>query len=125
LQARCTSDANKTKRTRHIDRGSNRRKGSMHIQHNTTASQLMPTATALPLARRLSVAPMMEWTTRDFRYLVRLLTRHTLLYTEMVTAHAVIHGARDYLLGFDAAEHPVALQLGGSDPAQLAEAARI
>lgn len=97
----------------------------MHIQHNTTASQLMPTATSLPLARRLSVAPMMEWTTRDFRYLVRLLTRHTLLYTEMVTAHAVIHGARDYLLGFDAAEHPVALQLGGSDPAQLAEAARI
>ncbi len=68
---------------------------------------------------------MMDWTDRHCRYLHRLMSRHTLLYTEMVTAPAVIHGDRDRLLGFDAAEHPVALQLGGSDPAQLAEAARI
>jgi tRNA-dihydrouridine synthase A len=68
---------------------------------------------------------MMDWTDRHCRYLHRLMSRHTLLYTEMVTAPAVIHGDRDRLLGFDAAEQPVALQLGGSDPAQLAEAARI
>jgi tRNA-dihydrouridine synthase A len=74
---------------------------------------------------RLSVAPMMDWTDRHCRYLHRLMSRHALLYTEMVTAPAVIHGDRDRLLGFDAAEHPVAMQLGGSDPAQLAEAARI
>ncbi len=76
-------------------------------------------------ASRLSVAPMMDWTDRHCRYLHRLMSRHTLLYTEMVTAPAIIHGDRDRLLGFDAAEHPVALQVGGSDPAQLAEAARI
>ncbi len=74
---------------------------------------------------RLSVAPMMDWTDRHCRYLHRLLSRHTLLYTEMVTAMAVIHGDRDRLLGFDPAEQPVALQLGGSDPEQLAEATRI
>ncbi len=77
------------------------------------------------LDRRLSVAPMMDWTDRHCRYLHRLLSRHTLLYTEMVTAQAVIHGDRERLLGFDAAEHPVALQLGGSEPAALAEAVRI
>lgn len=77
------------------------------------------------LNRRLSVAPMIDWTTRDFRYLVRLITRHTLLYTEMITAHAILHGPRDDLLCFDEAEHPVAVQLGGSDPGLLAEAARI
>lgn len=76
-------------------------------------------------AARLSVAPMMDWTDRHCRYLHRLMSRHTLLYTEMVTAPAVVHGDRDRLLGFHQAEQPVALQLGGSDPAQLAEAARI
>ncbi|WP_297619181.1 tRNA dihydrouridine(20/20a) synthase DusA [uncultured Roseicyclus sp.] len=74
---------------------------------------------------RLSVAPMMDWTDRHCRYLHRLMSRHALLYTEMVTAAAVIHGPRDRLLGFDPAEHPVALQLGGSDPAELAQATRI
>jgi tRNA-dihydrouridine synthase A len=74
---------------------------------------------------RLSVAPMMDWTDRHCRYLHRLMSHHTLLYTEMVTAPAVVHGDRDRLLGFHQAEQPVALQLGGSDPAQLAEAARI
>jgi tRNA-dihydrouridine synthase A len=75
--------------------------------------------------RRFSVAPMMDWTDRHCRAFHRVLSRRALLYTEMVTAPAVIHGDRDRLLGFDAGEHPVALQLGGSDPAQLAEAARI
>jgi len=76
-------------------------------------------------AARLSVAPMMDWTDRHCRYLHRLMSRQTLLYTEMVTAPAVIHGERERLLGFDPAEHPVALQLGGSIPEQLAEATRI
>ncbi|MBK6025776.1 tRNA-dihydrouridine synthase A [Brevundimonas nasdae] len=76
-------------------------------------------------ARRLAVAPMMDWTDRHCRAFHRALSSRALLYTEMVTAPAVVHGDRDRLLGFDAVEHPVALQLGGSDPAQLAEAARI
>ena len=75
--------------------------------------------------RRLSIAPMMDWTDRHCRAFHRALTSRALLYTEMVTAPAVIHGERQRLLGFDAVEHPVALQLGGSDPEQLAEAARI
>ena len=73
----------------------------------------------------LAVAPMMDWTDRHCRFLHRLLTRRALLYTEMVVADAVIHGDRKRLLGFDETEHPVALQLGGSEPAKLAEAARI
>ncbi|WGM30101.1 tRNA dihydrouridine(20/20a) synthase DusA [Brevundimonas sp. NIBR11] len=76
-------------------------------------------------AHRLSVAPMMDWTDRHCRAFHRALSAKALLYTEMVTAPAVIHGDRERLLGFDAVEHPVALQLGGSDPAQLAQAARI
>ena len=68
---------------------------------------------------------MMDWTDSPCRVLHRCLTRHALLYTEMVTAEAVLHGDRQRLLGFDAFEHPVALQLGGSDPAKLAEASKI
>lgn len=68
---------------------------------------------------------MMDWTDRHCRFLHRLLSRRALLYTEMVVAEAIIRGDRERLLGFDAAEHPVALQLGGSDPERLAEAARI
>lgn len=68
---------------------------------------------------------MMDWTDRNCRAFHRALSTRALLYTEMVTAPAVIHGDRDRLLGFDAVEHPVALQLGGADPAQLAEAAKI
>ncbi|RZJ02965.1 MAG: tRNA dihydrouridine(20/20a) synthase DusA [Brevundimonas sp.] len=75
--------------------------------------------------RRLSIAPMMDWTDRHCRAFHRALTSSALLYTEMVTAPAVIHGDPERLLAFDAVEHPVALQLGGSDPDQLAEAARI
>lgn len=68
---------------------------------------------------------MMDWTDRNCRAFHRVLTKRALLYTEMVTADAVLRGARDRLLGFDASEHPVALQLGGSEPDKLAEAARI
>ncbi|MBN6152348.1 tRNA dihydrouridine(20/20a) synthase DusA [Xanthomonas sp. AmX2] len=74
---------------------------------------------------RLSVAPMMDWTDRHCRVFHRVLAPSARLYTEMVHANAVIHGDRERLLGFDAAEHPLALQLGGSDPALLAQAARI
>ncbi|HEY2753212.1 MAG TPA: tRNA dihydrouridine(20/20a) synthase DusA, partial [Phenylobacterium sp.] len=72
-----------------------------------------------------SIAPMMDWTDRHCRAFHRTLTRRALLYTEMVTTGAVLHGDRERLLGFDANEHPVALQLGGSDPADLAASARI
>jgi len=80
---------------------------------------------AATAAARLSVAPMMDWTDRHCRYLHRLMSRNVLLYTEMVTAAAVIHGDRGRLLAYDPAEHPVALQLGGSDPAELAQAVGI
>lgn len=84
----------------------------------------MPNSAATAAAI-LSVAPMMDWTDRHCRFFHRLMTRHALLYTEMVTAPAVINGDRDRLLGFSAAEHPVALQLGGSVPAELAQATEI
>ncbi|MTJ05666.1 MAG: tRNA dihydrouridine(20/20a) synthase DusA [Sediminimonas qiaohouensis] len=74
---------------------------------------------------RLSVAPMMDWTDRHCRYFHRLLSRQSLLYTEMVTAPALVRGGAMHLLEFDPAEHPVALQLGGSDPQELSQAARL
>ena len=74
---------------------------------------------------RFSVAPMMDWTDRHCRVFHRLMTRRTRLYTEMLTTGAILHGDRRRLLGFDASEHPVALQLGGSDPLDLATAAKI
>jgi tRNA-dihydrouridine synthase A len=77
------------------------------------------------LDHRFSVAPMMDWTDRHCRVFHRLMTRRARLYTEMLTTGAIIHGDRQRLLGFDASEHPVALQLGGSDPRDLAIAARI
>src|SRR4051812_31205262 len=83
------------------------------------------TATDLATARRVSVAPMMDWTDRHCRALHRLLTRRALLFTEMVTSAAVVHGDRERLLGFAPVEHPIAVQLGGSDPSELAEATRI
>jgi tRNA-dihydrouridine synthase A len=73
---------------------------------------------------KISIAPMMDWTDRHCRYFLRLLAPHALLYTEMVTAQAILHGDRNRLLGFDPAESPVALQLGGSEPAILATAAQ-
>jgi len=74
---------------------------------------------------KFSIAPMMDWSDRHFRVFMRLLTRRSLLYSEMVTAAAIVHGNQKRLLGFSQIEHPVALQLGGADPDQLAEAARI
>src|SRR5208337_2597523 len=74
---------------------------------------------------RFSVAPMMDWTDRHCRVFHRLLSAHARLYTEMLTSAAIVHGDRARLLGFDASEHPVALQLGGSDPRELAVAAKI
>ncbi len=74
-----------------------------------------------PYVARFSVAPMMDWTDRRCRAFHRLLTRRARLYTEMATADAIVFGPRERLLGFDPAEHPVALQLGGSDPARVAE----
>ncbi|MEX3015430.1 tRNA dihydrouridine(20/20a) synthase DusA [Gymnodinialimonas hymeniacidonis] len=82
-------------------------------------------ADAVTEAAKLSVAPMMDWTDRHCRFFHRVLSRRALLYTEMVTAPAITRGDALHLLTFDAAEHPVALQLGGSDPAELAEATRI
>jgi len=74
---------------------------------------------------RFSVAPMMDWTDRHCRVFHRLMTRRARLYTEMLTTGAILHGDRRRLLGFDASEHPVALQLGGSEPSDLATAAKI
>ena len=79
----------------------------------------------IPIDRRLCVAPMMDCTDRHERYFLRLITRRTLLYTEMVTAQAILHGDLRRLLGYNPEEHPVALQLGGSNPGRLAAAARI
>jgi tRNA-dihydrouridine synthase A len=75
--------------------------------------------------RRVSVAPMMDWTDRHCRFFLRGFAPDTLLYTEMITTGAVLRGNREKLLRFDPGEHPVALQLGGSDPVALAESARI
>ena len=76
-------------------------------------------------SHRFCVAPMMEWTDRHCRYFLRLISKATFLYTEMVTAEAVLYGDRTRVLGFSPQEHPVGLQLGGSDPAKLGEAAKI
>jgi tRNA-dihydrouridine synthase A len=76
-------------------------------------------------ARQFCIAPMMEWTDRHCRFFHRLLTRQALIYTEMLTTGAVLHGDCARLLGFDPFEHPVALQLGGCDPRELAQSARI
>lgn len=89
------------------------------------ATRQPPVSAVRGLVRPVSVAPMMQCTDRHFRFLMRQITRHTLLYTEMVTTGAVLHGDRDRLLGFSEVEHPVALQLGGDDPAALAACARI
>lgn len=82
---------------------------------NKTQSYTMP---------KLAVAPMIDWTDRHCRFFHRQMSRRAMLYTEMVVDRAIIHGPRDRLLGHDAMEHPVALQIGGSDPATLAQAVR-
>ncbi|WP_027967517.1 tRNA dihydrouridine(20/20a) synthase DusA [Halomonas halocynthiae] len=87
----------------------------------------MKSGTARPaLDRTFSVAPMMDWTTRDYRAFARTLTKQALLYTEMVTTGALLHGSpRERFLGYSEVEHPIALQLGGSDAGELAECAAI
>ena len=80
---------------------------------------------AATAAARVSCAPMMDWTDRHCRFFHRLMTRRAMLYSEMVTAPAVLHGARDRLLDYSEQEHPVALQLGGSDPWELRQATKI
>ncbi len=75
--------------------------------------------------RTFCVAPMLDWTDRHCRYFMRLLSKHAVLYTEMITTGALIHGPRDQLLRFDPLEQPVAVQLGGSDPADLSTCARM
>ena len=82
-------------------------------------------STALEQSRRLSIAPMLDWTDRHCRYFHRLLSKNVLLYTEMVNANAIVYGDRHRHLDFDASEHPLVLQLGGSDPALLAQATQI
>lgn len=77
----------------------------------------------LKQAHRLSVAPMLDWTNRDFRYLLRLISRNCMLYTEMITTGALIHGRRERFLTHDVSEYPLALQLGGSDADDLAKCA--
>lgn len=84
----------------------------------------MPAA-ATPIARRFAVAPMLDWTDRHCRYFLRLISRHALLYTEMVTTAAILHGDRARHLDYNAFEQPLALQLGGSDPQELAECSAI
>lgn len=73
----------------------------------------------------ISIAPMMGWTDRHARFFLRLLSKHVLLYTEMVTTGAILHGPRDALLKYNVEEHPLAVQLGGSDPAELSSCAKI
>src|SRR6201994_4842188 len=85
----------------------------------------MTEKTTKPRDFLFSVAPMMDWTDRHCRVFHRLLSRRARLYTEMLTTGAIIHGDRARLLGFDPSEHPLALQLGGSDPVDLATAAKI
>ncbi len=90
-----------------------------------SANSPLPRPAQAPVSHRLCVAPMMDCTDRHDRYFLRQITRHTTLYTEMVTENAVLNGDRDRLLGFHADEHPLALQVGGSNPSRLAECARI
>lgn len=92
------------------------------MRPETPENQARPADTVV---RRFSVAPMMDWTDRHCRFFLRLLSRHTLLYTEMVTTGALLHGDAARFLRHDTTEHPLALQLGGSNPADLAACARL
>ncbi|XKH60959.1 tRNA dihydrouridine(20/20a) synthase DusA [Halomonas sediminis] len=94
--------------------------------HTTPQTRMKPDIARPALDRTFSVAPMMDWTTRDYRAFARMLTRHALLYTEMVTTGAILHGTpRERFLGHTDVEHPLALQLGGSNAGELAECAAI
>ncbi|WP_410510623.1 tRNA dihydrouridine(20/20a) synthase DusA [Nodosilinea sp. E11] len=93
----------------------------MTVHPNSVGDRTQTTAIEVPI----SIAPMMDRTDRHYRYFMRQITRHTLLYTEMVTAQAILHGDRDHLLGFTPSETPLVLQVGGDDPAMLATCARV
>jgi tRNA-dihydrouridine synthase A len=93
------------------------------VAEKTAKTGLLAQKRGTPLDRRVSVAPMMDWTDRHCRYFLRGFSPRTLLYTEMITAAAILRGDRARLLEFDPEEHPVALQLGGNDPQELAAAA--
>ncbi len=103
-----------------VEPGRNASRHGVEMVHTTVTGKMQ-----LYQKHTIAVAPMMDWTDRHCRFFHRGLTRRVLLYTEMVTAEAVIRGDRERLIGFSPEEHPVALQLGGSDRARLAEAARI
>ena len=92
---------------------------------SSTSHGGVPDTTAKCIDRRLSIAPMLDWTDRYCRYFLRLITRQSLLYTEMVTTGAILHGDRARFLDFDSSEHPLALQLGGSEPGELARCAAL
>ncbi|HEY9633152.1 MAG TPA: tRNA dihydrouridine(20/20a) synthase DusA [Coleofasciculaceae cyanobacterium] len=98
---------------------------SVQLTTDTKAHQLQPGDKLTDCGFPLSVAPMMDRTDRHFRYFMRQITRRTLLYTEMVTSAAILHGDREHLLGFSPEEKPLALQVGGDNPRELAECARI
>ena len=95
------------------------------LQSSMNTEKITPSNLASFSPWRMSVAPMMDWSDRHCRHLHRLLSRHTLLYTEMVTTGALVHGDVERHLRFGEAEHPVALQLGGSEPADLAQSAKL
>lgn len=90
-----------------------------------TASDSSLRKAGLSVSRRFCIAPMLDWTTRHQRYFTRLITKQALLYTEMITTGALIYGDRDRYLNYNEAEHPVALQLGGSDPKAMAQCAKM
>jgi tRNA-dihydrouridine synthase A len=99
--------------------------GSIQVNQSSVQGPAAIVTTDLQRARRLSVAPMMDWTDRHCRFFHRLLSQHALLYTEMVTTGALLHGDVPRHLRFNAQEHPVALQLGGSEAADLAQCAKL
>jgi tRNA-dihydrouridine synthase A len=98
---------------------------SIFLMGNAAISASGSTASVYFSAPVFAVAPMIDWTDRHYRFLARQLSKHALLYTEMIVSEAILRGDRERLLGFDAVEQPVALQLGGNDPRKMAEAARI
>nr|WP_033415524.1 tRNA dihydrouridine(20/20a) synthase DusA [Hahella ganghwensis] len=85
----------------------------------------MSNSAILPVTRRFSIAPMMDWTDRHYRYLARLISRHALLYSEMITTGAILFGDQSRFLDFNNEEHPIAVQLGGSNPVELAKCAHL
>lgn len=95
------------------------------MDEDLPSGDLLPADSAAPSPWHFCVAPMLDWTDRHCRYFLRQISRHARLYTEMVTTGAILHGERERFLRFDAAEHPLALQLGGSDPDALARCAAI